>query len=380
MENKNLMTAKVTCSNDIIEAGYRLTLMETRLLQACIAQIDSTKELLVTDRFELSAKDFAKLYKISEESAYDELKEVSKQLFSRHIVINNPDPEQPKIKQTRTQWITSIDYLPDEGKIYLFFAPKILPYLSQLKGKFTQYELKNIGNMKSTYGIRLYLLMMQWKTTGTRTIEIDGLKKQLELDDSYDRMNNFKARVIEPAVNDMNKNSDYTVGWEQRKTGRKVTHLIFTFTEKQPLTPKKPKRVNKPKEKMYYGVPKSEIDKLARTGESYEDAAMRINREKAAKKTPAPITTPTPTSIPAPPSIGDYIEKIGIKKPKPAAPIVSPSSAAEKEAHRISVINLCISKNKAAYLEEFTSKGFVTIHGISGVIIETDLKMAGLFD
>ena len=126
-----------------------------------------------------SAKDFAKLYKISEESAYDELKEVAKQLFSRYIVINNPDPEQPKIKQTRTQWITSIDYLPDEGKIYLFFAPKILPYLSQLKGKFTQYELKNIGNMKSTYGIRLYLLMMQWKTTGTRTIEIDWLKKTI---------------------------------------------------------------------------------------------------------------------------------------------------------------------------------------------------------
>jgi plasmid replication initiation protein len=237
MENKKLLSAKVTCSNDIIEAGYRLTLMETRLLQACIAQIDSTKELRVTDRFELSAKDFAKLYKISEESAYDELKAVSKQLFSRHIVINNPDPEHPKIKQTRTQWITSIDYLPDEGKLYLFFAPKILPYLSQLKGKFTQYELKNIGNMKSTYGIRLYLLMMQWKTTGTRTIEIDWLKKQLELDEGYSAMCDFKKRVIDPAVNDMNKNSDYTVSWEQSKTGRRVTHLIFTFSEKLPEKP-----------------------------------------------------------------------------------------------------------------------------------------------
>ena len=365
MENKNLMTAKVTCSNDIIEAGYRLTLMETRLLQACIAQIDSTKELRVTDRFELSAKDFAKLYKISEESAYDELKEVSKQLFSRHIVINNPDPEQPKIKQTRTQWITSIDYLPDEGKIYLFFAPKILPYLSQLKGKFTQYELKNIGNMKSTYGIRLYLLMMQWKTTGTRTIEIDWLKKQLELDESYSAMCDFKKRVIDPAVNDMNKNSDYNVRWEQRKTGRRVTHLIFTFTEKPPLTPDKPKRIPKPKEKMILGVPVSEIVKEAAIGESYEDTAGRINRKKAATKTPAP----TP--------IGDYIEKIGIKKPQP---VESPCSLAEREAYRITVISACIGENKARYLEEFNTKGFVSIKGISGVIIEPDLRLAGLFD
>jgi plasmid replication initiation protein len=284
MENKKLATSKVTCSNDIIEAGYRLTLMETRLLQACIAQIDSTKELLVTDRFELSAKDFATLYKISEESAYDELNNVSKQLFSRYIVINNPDPEHPEIKQTRTQWITSIDYLPTHGKLYLFFAPKILPYLSQLKGQFTQYELKNIGSMKSTYGIRLYLLMMQWKTTGTRTIEIDWLKKQLELDESYERMDNFKARVIDPAVNDMNTNSDYTVSWEQRKTGRKVTHLIFTFTEKQPLISEKPKRTPKPKEKMILGVAVSEIEKLARIGESYEQAAARISKAKEAAK------------------------------------------------------------------------------------------------
>jgi plasmid replication initiation protein len=344
MENKKLVGAKVTCSNDIIEAGYRLTLMETRLLQACIAQIDSTKELRVTDRFELSAKDFAKLYKISEESAYDELNNVSKQLFSRHIVINNPDPEHPEIKQTRTQWITSIDYLPTHGKLYLFFAPKILPYLSQLKGKFTQYELKNIGNMKSTYGIRLYLLMMQWKTTGTRTIEIDWLKKQLELDESYDRMDNFKARVIDPAVNDMNKNSDYNVSWEQRKTGRRVTHLTFTFAEKQPLTPEKPKRAVKPKEKMILGVAVSEIEKHARIGETHEQAAARINREKTTTKTPAPTASPA------------------------------------CEDMRLEVIKHYVAKNKAGYLDEFTRKGFVSINGISGVIIEADLKLAGLFD
>lgn len=293
MENKKLVNAKVTCSNDIIEAGYRLTLMETRLLQACIAQIDSTKELRVTDRFELSAKDFAKLYKISEESAYDELKEVAKQLFSRYIVINNPDPEHPEIKQTRTQWITSIDYLPTHGKLYLFFAPKILPYLSELKGKFTQYELKNIGNMKSTYGIRLYLLMMQWKTTGTRTIEIDWLKKQLELDESYDRMFDFKKYVIDPAVNDMNKNSDYTVSWEQRKTGRRVTHLIFEFAEKTEKKTAKTKAKNKETADVFQGLTAKQIDlfsvklandsafgsRYAKIGEAANAFAQRIKQE-----------------------------------------------------------------------------------------------------
>jgi hypothetical protein len=74
------------------------------------------------------------------------------------------------------------------------------------------------------------------------------------------------------------------VSWTQGKTGRRVTHLTFTFAEKQPLKPEKPKRTTKPKEKMYFGVPKSEIEKLARIGESYEDAATRINKMKAAAK------------------------------------------------------------------------------------------------
>lgn len=235
MEHKNLVVCK---ANKVIEAGYKLTLMEQRLIQACIAQVNSTEELVSTKKFELSAKDFAKLYEISEPSAYDELKQVSKQLFHRYVTIENPDPEQPKIKQTITHWITSIDYIPDEGKIVLFFAPKILPYLGQLKGSFTYYRLEHVSKMTCVYAIRLYELLMQWKNTGTREIEIAWLKKQFQIENEYERMDNFKKRVIEPAVKDINTHSNFKVAWEQRKTGRAVTHLIFTFVVKQSVEPK----------------------------------------------------------------------------------------------------------------------------------------------
>lgn len=245
MEHKNLIVCK---ANKVIEAGYKLTLMEHRLIQACVAQVNSTKELTSTQKFELSAKDFAKLYEISEASAYSELKAISKQLFHRYVTIENPDPEQPKIKQTITHWITSIDYIPDDGKIVLFFAPKILPYLGQLKGNFTYYRLEHVRKMTCVYAIRLYELLMQWKSTGTREIEIALLKKQFQLDANYDRMDNFKKRVIEPAIKDINENSNFTVEWEQRKTGRNVTHLIFTFAEKNPPESEQPQAAATPTE------------------------------------------------------------------------------------------------------------------------------------
>jgi plasmid replication initiation protein len=242
MTKKNLVVYK---SNKVIEAGYKLNLNEQRLILACISKVNSTKPLLATERFEVTAKEFSELFGISEDKTYQTLKEVAEQLFERYVIIDNPDPDTPTLKYTKTRWISSIDYLPELGKISLYFAQRMLPYLSELKGQFTFYRLENISAMNSIYAIRLYELLMQWKSTGKREVEIDWLKEQFELDESYERMFDLKKYVIDPAINDINKNSNYNVSWTQRKTGRRVTHLTFQFSEKLP--PAAPEKKAKPK-------------------------------------------------------------------------------------------------------------------------------------
>jgi plasmid replication initiation protein len=276
MKRKKLTICK---ANKVIEAGYRLSLNEQRLILACVGQIDSMKPLAITDRFELTAKEFSKLYGVTEDKVYQTLKEVSEQLFERYVIIDNPDPDEPTLKYTKTRWVSSIDYIPEKGKIALYFAARMLPYLSLLQGQFTQYKLEHIGKMTSIYAIRLYELLMQWQNVGKREVELTWLKQQFELDESYGRMDNFKARVLDPAVKDINTHSNYQISWTQRKTGRNVTHLMFTFFEK-PQPQAKPKI----KEKMINGVKESEIAKLAKIGESWEGAAARIKAEKQAAK------------------------------------------------------------------------------------------------
>ena len=294
MNCQNLVVYK---SNKVIEAGYKLTLNELRVVLACIGQVQSKEELLKTDKFELSAKDFAACFDISENRAYSELKEVAKRLFNRYVIIDNPDPEQPKIKQTQTHWISSIDYIPSDGKIVLFFAPKILPYLSKLEGTFTKYELKHVGNMNSVYGMRLYELLMQWKNVGKREIEIAWLKRQFEIEDKYQAIKDLKLKVIDPAVKDINTHSNFSVSWEQRKTGRNVTHLIFTFAEKKPeqsqveikIEPKKAKpTLTDEQAKCWQWAKKSEFWKTRACTESAflkiytkEDSALRAQYEAA---------------------------------------------------------------------------------------------------
>lgn len=466
-------------SNAVIEAGYQLSLNEQRVILAAIGLVDPRKNLLVTDRFELSAKDFCVLFDVSEKNAYKALIDVAERLFSRYVVIQNPDSDWDKLK---THWISSVRYSKYDGQIALSFAPDIIPYLSQLKGSFTRYELKHIGNMTSTYGVRLYELLMQWKNKGSREIEIAWLKKQFQIEGKYSSIKDLKKYVIEPAIKDINTHSNLTASWEQRKTGRVVTHLIFTFTEKeqsleqiyaeldaeldaeykraerditdelqgnfklsendydalgyelmsastlahttQEPDNKPPKTdititltdeqlkcfewaknhdhwkkytrnkksfltcfnkimegglkdqwlatltVTPKKEKTVYGVPLSEIEKHARIGESQEQAAGRINRDKVIKK-PSPQTQKPAASV-------SELLKNGFKKPQPVTPAVQ---TAENEAHRIFVINAYINKNgKEKYLADFKKDGFVSITGIGGVIIEADLKLAGLFD
>jgi len=234
MSIDNLVVYK---SNAVIEAGYQLSLNEQRVVLAAIGLVDPRKELLVTDKFVLSAKDFCTLFDVSEKNAYKALIDVAERLFSRYVVLLKPDSDWDKLK---THWISSIHYNKSKGQIAISFAPNIIPYLCQLKGSFTRYELKHIGNMTSTYGIRLYELLMQWKNKGSREVEIEWLKRQFELDKNYDRMYDLKKYVIEPAVKDINTHSNFSVQWEQRKTGRKVTHLIFTFAEKTPPESEQP--------------------------------------------------------------------------------------------------------------------------------------------
>jgi hypothetical protein len=76
-------------------------------------------------------------------------------------------------------------------------------------------------------------------------------------------------------------------------------------------------------------------------------------------------------------------------KPKPISSFLPKSTLAitpdseddlkRKNAIRIETIGVFIKKNKAEYLQQFNNKNYVVINGI-GVVIEQDLRAAGLFD
>jgi plasmid replication initiation protein len=258
----NTHSLTVVKSNKVIEASYKLSLYEQRILLACIAQIHSKEELLEDCQFEISAKEIAELSNIDNlNNVYKFLAEAADKLLTRIIILNDPDPDNPRLKQRKANWMSHIDYYPGDGKVILQFSKGIIPYLSELSKNFTRYKLTSVTQFKSAYSIRLYELLVQWLSVGKREIEVDWLRKQLQVETNYPRVMELKKWVVDVAVVEINEHSNIWVNYTQRKAGRTITHFLFTFGEKEPKKPAQAKaNGTKPIIPLFTGHPEYKVD------------------------------------------------------------------------------------------------------------------------
>jgi len=266
-------------SNALVEAAYRLSVQEQRIVLACISQV--RRDEAVTDEvlYSVRAADLAQLSGTAIEAAYSELKAAALRLKRREVrLTQEPNGKGKKPKIMITGWVQTIFYIEGEGRVELRFTKDMLPYLTELTRQFTKYALADVAKMESTYAIRLYELLMQWDSLGSREIELEQLREWLQLEGRYPSIKDFKKWVLDPAVAQINEHSPLTVEWAQRKTGRKVTHLLFTFGPKKPAKAlRKASGVAQAKRKGGK-LTDAEIARQARPGETWEAARARLNQ------------------------------------------------------------------------------------------------------
>lgn len=264
--------------NDILNASYRLSLIEQRVILACIAQLDSKAEEVDQITFEVSVSEIADLVGKGSVSgsAYDRMKDALERLWRREItMIPTGDKDEQLVK---LRWIQRLDYRRNAGKVRLTFADGLLPYLTQLKANFTKYKLEYVAHFKSSHSIRIYELLVQWMSAGEREISVEELREKLALGDRYPVVSELKRNVLDKAVKDINKYSNIRVKYGQRKTGRTVTSFQFKFRLKESGGASGSK-------KMTTHAP-SKVDQLkqgsttdARPGESMAEYLTRKKRE-----------------------------------------------------------------------------------------------------
>lgn len=88
--------------------------------------------------------------------------------------------------------------------------------------------------MTSAHAVRIYELLAQHRDIGNRTINLAWLRETLQIaPDEYKLTTNFIRKVIEVAVDQINKHSDLTVSYKPVKTGRAITDFAFKIKDKE---------------------------------------------------------------------------------------------------------------------------------------------------
>lgn len=265
----------VVKSNHIIEASYRLSVAEQRVILSAISQVRRDKPVTDEVMYSVTAAELAQLCGTDPKTAYRDLQHAAERLQTRRVsLLLEPDGITIRSKRRRvTCWVQTVDYIDQEGRIEMRFGKDILPYLTGLQREFTRYALSDVAKMTSAYGIRLYELLVQWPE-GHREVALDDLRRWLQLEERYPSIKDLKRRVLDPAVEQINEHSPLMLTWSQRKTGRKVTHLVFDYALKKPA-----KAAGKAPAKRKTGkISDAEIAKQARPGETWEAVRTRLNQ------------------------------------------------------------------------------------------------------
>ena len=222
MIDKNYLVSK---HNELVEAHYRLSLQEQRLIAFMCSAIHPDDEDFKAHGFKI--RDLADLIGLKGENYYSRIKAVTRRLLSRVLQIETKD------SVLQVSWLESAEYFEDKGYVELCFSPKLKPYLLCLKNCFTQYRLDKVLSLRSKYAFRLYELCKKNELLGFYEYDLERLRKILGIGEGeLTRWYDVKKYAIEPAIKEINSKTELKVSFRPYKKGRSVAGIRLHVEEK----------------------------------------------------------------------------------------------------------------------------------------------------
>ena len=234
--------------NALITASHKLGEIEQRLILLAILKAreycDSVEQLKGKELI-IHAEDYMQTFGVTRQGAYKALKQAVMGLYRAEWGYKYINSKGNKVV-VYERFTQSAKYIEAEATVKFRFADAIIPMLVELEKRFTTYEIEQVAQLSSSYAMRLYEFFMQHldKKTGKGWLDIslDDLRFRFGLlPAEYKRMFDFKKYVLDCSIDDLNKNTDLTATYTQRKQGRVIVGFRFEFERKTNAKPKKTK-------------------------------------------------------------------------------------------------------------------------------------------
>ena len=231
---------KLIESNILIEAYYNLDIVEHKVLNAVISQINMYDKELKT--FQFTAKQLAQLCNLApnniKRTIFRLQDSLMRKTFKYPTSIINSRGE--KIATMRVcHWIRYIDY--NDSLIVIRLSDDLKPFLLDLKENFTQKRLQEIQEYESEYSIRLDMLFTmiinknsKFKSLDTKInkptrirYDLSLLKEILGIENKYSQFKEFNRNVLKVAQEEINRRGFYNISIEKEIENKQCVAIVF---------------------------------------------------------------------------------------------------------------------------------------------------------
>lgn len=231
-----LDTRNYVCqANSLVGGKQALKLNSAKLIRAAIMQVVRDDEELKP--YIITISELAELLNVPKSNIYRDIDDITDDILNNPVYIREEVGK--KVRWIKIPWVTRCEYNSDIG-VAIKLNDELKPFLINLKDHYTQYTLDSILVMKSVYAIRIYELLQSEIMTrilpraGTDIeLSVETLKECCGCESkAYNTFSNFRNRVIDTAVKEINEKTLYTLSYDYVKKGKSVIGLIFHINMK----------------------------------------------------------------------------------------------------------------------------------------------------
>ena len=249
-------------SNVLISSKYKSSITENKILAVSMSRIKIDEGRPIA---KLTVSDFKHMVKGNDGSFYQKIKRVAKSMSGRQMFIEDKENNSFML----INLIGKVEY--KEGVLTIKFEPDLKEYLVDIQKNYTTLNIEMMMSLESQYGFRLYELLKSRayvpkrvqdnglykmvfglselkvtigivntqtdtvsKALQTSNPDFDNIVNNIALEKSFKTWYDFKRRVLEPSVEEINEKTDLHVEYIPigKGQGGKIHEIEFYVTRK----------------------------------------------------------------------------------------------------------------------------------------------------
>lgn len=218
----DFLNDSVYVQNELNNAKMRLTAPEVDLFVLLATKVKGNNYQNITVTYE----ELRTLYGDSRVH-YKHLRPIFQGLMNNIIEVYDTHTK----KYINCVLVTRIDFQKSSGFAVFYLDMFVANLLQYIKNNSTIFQLRTVLSLRSVHAKRIYMLASQFKKSGIWSIPVMELKDKLGLIDHkegkelYKNYADFRKRVLDQAVKEINDKAEFKIELNPVKRGKEVERI-----------------------------------------------------------------------------------------------------------------------------------------------------------